>query len=560
MKKSRKIVIISSALFALAGLAAMLIGKICGTEIGKVPSREIASLTEADIGQKVGIIYDEDIFWSCDEKLYGIDVVYSEDDFRIIPLRGDLVISVSSYRQDTAGANLIATVKAVTPGTDVFMADYLRNYAQERADKLKDLKLNGIPEDSTLTEEQLDSYIEMMEDMAGDESYEKNRSAVTAFELTIENVRIFSTLEKAGGVTAALMLLILMYALLGIKVSGRKLVLGTACVILLAAGVTAFAFRKDIKTMLSVKDHAPGIYSVHVENDYKLEKILADGTYDENSLATWISKNLFWNIPIEVDLSAFACSSFACRTSEGYHLFGRNMDCKPTDLMLVYSTPEDGYASVAVCDLEYVNMAGDNKFRDPESLFGRALLRAAAYIPADGMNEAGLGISMLTTEKTSMYQETGKKGIYMLVAIRAILDKCANVEEAISLLKSYDMKSLCEVTNHLFITDRSGRSVVVEWEDNEMQVVESDAVTNFVMSKPEYEPCRRYDTILDRFDRTGKVMTYDDAMDLLMDISQDHETPSTQWSCVYDLDNFKVYLVADRDRANVYEITADFFD
>ena len=159
-----------------------------------------------------------------------------------------------------------------------------------------------------------------------------------------------------------------------------------------------------------------------------------------------------------------------------------------------------------------------------------------------------------------MNQETGKTGIYMTVAIRAILDKCATVDEALALLQAYDMKSLYKVTNHLFITERSGRSVVVEWEDNEMKVVEADAVTNFVMSKPEHEPCERYDTIVGRFEETGRVMSCDDAMDLLMDVSQNGERIKTQWSCVYDLDNFKMYLVTDANRADVYEITPEFFD
>ena len=556
MKKPRKIVIVISAVFALIGLAAVVLGKICGS----AQSRDIASLTEADIGQRVVIVYDEDTFWECDDGLYGIEAGESEEDIRIIPLRGELKHMLSSDRQDTSGENLIVSVKTVTSGTDILFADYFRNYAQNGLEKLKKLKADGIPEDSTMTEEKLDSYIEMMEELASDEAYEKNRSAVTAFELVIENGRIFSVIENTGTCVTALMLLILIYALLGIRFSCRKLVLGTLCLVVLTVGVTAFILRKDIKTMLSVRNPAPGIYTVHVENDYKLDKILADGTYDEGSLVKWISENLFWNIPIEVDLSAFGCSSFACVTPEGDHIFGRNMDCLSTDVVLVYSAPEDGYASISVCDPADANMAGENKFREPDSLFGRAFLRAAAYMPMDGVNEAGLGISTLTTAHTPMYQETGKTGIYMTVAIRAILDKCATVDEALALLQEYDMKSLYKVTNHLFITDRSGHSVVVEWEDNEMKVVEADAVTNFVMSKPEHEPCERYDTIVGRFEETGRVMSCDDAMDLLMDVSQNGESIKTQWSCVYDLDNFKMYLVTDANRADVYEITPEFFD
>ena len=48
-------------------------------------------------------------------------------------------------------------------------------------------------------------------------------------------------------------------------------------------------------------------------------------------------------------------------------------------------------------------------------------------------------------------------------------------------------------------------------------------------------------------------------MTLLMDVSQDYEVIKTQWSIVYDLDNFKLYFVSDMDTSNVYEISRETF-
>ena len=52
----------------------------------------------------------------------------------------------------------------------------------------------------------------------------------------------------------------------------------------------------------------------------------------------------------------------------------------------------------------------------------------------------------------------------------------------------------------------------------------------------------------------------DEAMTLLMDVSQDYEVIKTQWSIVYDLDNFKLYYVSDMDTSNVYEISRETFE
>ena len=48
-------------------------------------------------------------------------------------------------------------------------------------------------------------------------------------------------------------------------------------------------------------------------------------------------------------------------------------------------------------------------------------------------------------------------------------------------------------------------------------------------------------------------------MTLLMDASQNYKTNKTEWSCVYDLDNFKLYFVSDRDTSNVIEVTRETF-
>ena len=112
---------------------------------------------------------------------------------------------------------------------------------------------------------------------------------------------------------------------------------------------------------------------------------------------------------------------------------------------------------------------------------------------------------------------------------------------------------------HIFITDKTGRSVVAEWVDGELKIVEADQVTNFYMSSDTHSQCDRFDTLVQRLSDKNGILTEDEAMTLLMDVSQDYEHIKTQWSIVYDLDNFKLYYVSDMDTSNVYEISRETF-
>ena len=150
----------------------------------------------------------------------------------------------------------------------------------------------------------------------------------------------------------------------------------------------------------------------------------------------------------------------------------------------------------------------------------------------------------------------------MLLAIRYILDRCATVDEAVDFLKSYDVHSMAVYNYHLFITDKSGRSVIAEWVDNELNIIEGDHVCNsYMTNQEEVVADARYQTLDKRLSECGGVMTAFDAMDLLKAVKQKYNDAdtATQWSCVYDLDNFKLYIVSDMDFDNVYEVVPDSF-
>lgn len=560
MKKARKTVVIITSVLAVAGLAAALTCTAIKKNISKAEFKDAGTISEADIGKRYSVKLVTDNIFEGGDDLYCYQIDYADDSFITIPMTGysaDNSVSSSSY--SSANGYMTITVKATPEGTGKGIADYYDKYYEEKLAKLKKLKEDGIPEGSTLTMEKLDNAIAIFEEAASDEGYKIVMDSVTSYEFEVVDVRLYNILITAGWLLAIPMLITLAYALLGIRFKARHLVLGTCAAILIAAVCLALIARKDISTMLSLKEYAPGIYTMRIDSDYKLDKILEDGPYDENSVAKWVSENMFWNIPIGLDISDFGCCSFACTDPSGNHLFGRNYDYKRTDALIFYTEPENGYASIAVTDLAIVNMAGDSKRHEPDSLYGRAFLRAAPLLTSDGINEAGLGVSMLSLDYTDMSQNTGKTGLYLPIAQRAILEKCASVDEAIALLGNYDIKTMVGRSFHIFITDKTGRSVVAEWVDGELKIVESKQVTNFFMSAPERDQCDRYDTIVKRLaDRNG-VLNSGEAMTLLMDASQNYKTNKTEWSCVYDLDNFKLYFVSDRDTSKVYEVTRETF-
>ena len=111
---------------------------------------------------------------------------------------------------------------------------------------------------------------------------------------------------------------------------------------------------------------------------------------------------------------------------------------------------------------------------------------AALYAPLDGMNEAGLAVSVnMIRDSAAIGQNTDKPDITTTTAIRLLLDQAGNVEEALELLGQYDLHGSMGMMIHFAIADSTGRSVAVEYVDNEMIVTETPVLTNFYLAEGE---------------------------------------------------------------------------
>ena len=128
-----------------------------------------------------------------------------------------------------------------------------------------------------------------------------------------------------------------------------------------------------------------------------------------------------------------------------------------------------------------------------------------------------------------------------------------------ALLSSYDVHSMYDKDFHLFITDKTGNSVIAEWVDDELTVTRTDHVTNYVIATHEWDDERRFVALQDKLEDAGGVMSVDEALDLLTEASQNADDIQTEWSCVYDLDHFVLYICSDLHQDNVQIITPETF-
>ncbi len=234
----------------------------------------------------------------------------------------------------------------------------------------------------------------------------------------------------------------------------------------------------------------------------------------------------------------FGCSTLSVKDGQGNWLFGRNFDWDSCNGMIVSSLPENGYASISTVNTDFIRMSGLKLSDLPDAVQAMICL----YAPLDGMNEKGLAVSVNMIQDTAtISQNTDKPDITTTTAIRLLLNQAADVGEAMELLKQYDMHASMGYMMHLALADRSGRSVAVEYIDNEMVVIDTPVVTNFYLAEGEKngigtsQSHERYDILMQAL-ADGNAMSMEDVGKALDSVSKDNfgEFESTEWSIVFN--------------------------
>ena len=335
--------------------------------------------------------------------------------------------------------------------------------------------------------------------------------------------------------------------------------------------------EKQIETVKSISNLDDGkLYFMNYVADYKLNKLLKSNVTDLNLLIKFVENELLNNKEFKGentggDIDA-GCSSFVARTPDDHIILCRNFDYKmDMTAVMMKTSPNDGYESMGMVDTGWITdgkrtLYGIGSLDDGKT--DLSMTMAFPYLIMDGMNEKGLAICVLKLEGAPTRQNTGKEKITTTSAMRMVLDKAANVGEALELLQNYDMESsLPEGNFHFQLVDIEGNSVVLEYCKNAMTVLKKNYVTNFYLANSMnglghgYDRYKILEAVLSfREDTTTDLkplprMSKHEAMSLLELVSQEETedtTSMTQWSVIYDLTEYSAIFNVRREYDNQF--------
>ena len=351
----------------------------------------------------------------------------------------------------------------------------------------------------------------------------------------------------------------------------KRVILGLFIIIVLVAAVFLAVYFTRIQTMNSIEqltDYSDdyNLYRMDIKYDYSLDDIIDAGITDYQSFVDAVIKESIPILPVSIKVPSFGCTAFTLTDVEEDVHMGRNYDFKnDTSAMLVYCSPKKGYKSVAFAAMDNVsaNVPDENIKKKMATL-------TAPFICLDGMNEKGVSIAVLTLDSDPVSQDTGKPVITTTMAIRLVLDNAATTEEAIELLRSYDMLATAGRDYHFYITDASGDGRVVEYdcesETRELVATSTEVVTNFfIIYKDKALPNQkngiyghgreRYDAVLNVMKDEEGNYTDETVWNALISASQDPTpndiTSNTQWSIAYNNSNLTAEIAIRRNWTDV---------
>jgi choloylglycine hydrolase len=268
-----------------------------------------------------------------------------------------------------------------------------------------------------------------------------------------------------------------------------------------------------------------------------------------------------WTTPVFVKRKQtpslpWACSLFAALGDADNKLYGRNFDWEYSPALLLFTDPSDGYASASMVDIAYLGFGPERvkSLVDLTLVERQALLRAPSW-PFDGFNERGLAVGMAAVPAGDMRPDPDKETIGSLMVIREMLDHAANVDEAVAIIRGYNVDMGGGPSIHYLIADSTGRSALIEFYRGEMVITFNETdwhlATNFLrasVGESAVGQCWRYDKIEQRLTQTGGRLDTQDAMELLSQVAQEN----TEWSIVYGMNTGDVTVVMGQEYDDVH--------
>ncbi len=332
-----------------------------------------------------------------------------------------------------------------------------------------------------------------------------------------------------------------------------------AAVIVLAGAALAL-FRNEVRSLSTLKkldDY--GMFQMTYYGDYGFDEFLQVGAEKDSDIEAFVTRRLLKGIPIDLGVAGGGCTAFVTSNEKGEVIYGRNFDFSYSPSLQVFTKPDYGYASVSTVNLSF---AGYEKDDLPDGISIQSFLTLAApYLPFDGMNEKGLVIALLAVPEAHLDFDEEKITLNTTTAIRLVLDRAATVEEAVELLKNYNIYFSGDITCHYLIADASGKSVIVEFWDGALQTVTTEdpyqIASNFIAYQglnfgEGYTEFERYDAVKEAIQANNGALSAEQAVTLLKQVGiRDGQEDKLQWSVVYNLSTLEGTMFAHRNTDNL---------
>jgi len=256
------------------------------------------------------------------------------------------------------------------------------------------------------------------------------------------------------------------------------------------------------------------------------------------------------------------CSIFSSTSSDGRVIMGRNWDNQNVGSVIVsLNHPADGYSSISISraiDLGFPLNVDLTEI--PPDFADRFLL--APFNSMDGINEHGLCVAIAGVRHVVHGEDNTGERIFISYLVRRMLDRAKSTDEAVALAQDYvpfllDSDSL---DGHLLITDASGHSVILEYENDHWLTIPSETSWQVLTNKPMYEVpdeilkerCWRYRSASVSLERSEGKADWMAGLQILRDVKQG----GTTWSAIYSPTDRDLYLVVYQDWGTIYHIRA----
>ena len=317
-----------------------------------------------------------------------------------------------------------------------------------------------------------------------------------------------------------------------------------ALTLLFAIGAWA-QFGPLVKGALSVKELDDGLYYMEYKGDDGFDELMARGGGKTSAevagyVMNFLSKG-YYHPSVSPVPAQYGCSALTTHTPENGVLMGRNFDFSSATGLILHTIPKRGYETITTFNVEFFGFDKDWK---PEGFVNQYMALSSLFFALDGINEKGLAVAdLMAGDDAVTHQETGKPALTTTSAISYLLKNAATVDEALELLRGIDMHSDIGSAHHYAMADASGKSVVVEYVDNEFVVVYSPAAANHYLCEQKlnvglYEGDHRYDFLRQQLQDAGGKMDVEQLTRAIASVSQPQAQENwlgTAWTMVMNL-------------------------